>query len=103
MEKESLIDEKVPQKEREIDWLITILPMGSVIILCILFFLMPEQSGIILSKIRFLWGDTFGIYYLIIGLGIFYCLCSLPVQSTEILFLENRMKNPGTLFLRGVP
>lgn len=81
MEKESLIDEKVPQKEREIDWLITILPMGSVIILCVLFFLMPEQSGIILSKIRFLWGDTFGVYYLIIGLGIF--LLSLFIACSK--------------------
>ncbi len=39
--------------------------------LCILFFALPEQSNAILSQVRFFFGDTFGIYYLIIGLGIF--------------------------------
>lgn len=34
-------------------------------------FALPEQSNAILSQVRFFFGDTFGIYYLIIGLGIF--------------------------------
>ena len=56
---------------REIDWIITLLPMGIIIVLCILFFFLPEQSNIVLSQIRFLFGDTFGTYYLVIGFGIF--------------------------------
>lgn len=55
----------------KIDWMITLLPLGIVIVLCLLFFFYPEQSNDILSKIRFFFGDTFGSYYLIIGLGIF--------------------------------
>lgn len=55
----------------KIDWMVTLFPLGMIILLCILFFVFPEQSNEILSKIRFFFGDTFGVYYLIIGLGIF--------------------------------
>lgn len=54
-----------------IDWLITLLPLTIIIVLSVLFFFRPEQSNDVLSQIRFLFGDTFGTYYLIIGLGIF--------------------------------
>ena len=54
----------------KIDWIITLVPLMLVVGLSILFFLMPEQSNAVLSRIRFFFGDTFGIYYLIIGLGI---------------------------------
>ena len=70
-------------KNRErgkIDWMITLLPLTIIIALCILFFFAPEQSNAVLSQIRFFFGDTFGTYYLVIGLGIFilslYIACS---------------------------
>lgn len=56
---------------KKIDWMITLVPLILVVALCILFFIMPEQSNDVLSKVRYFFGDTFGIYYLIIGLGIF--------------------------------
>ena len=59
------------EMKKKIDWMITLVPLGMIIALCILFFLMPEQSNLVLSQIRFFFGDTFGVYYLIIGLGIF--------------------------------
>ena len=58
-------------KEKKIDWIITLVPLAIIVALCILFFALPEQSNAILSQVRFFFGDTFGIYYLIIGLGIF--------------------------------
>lgn len=42
---------------------------------------MPEQSNAILSQIRFFLGDTFGTYYLIIGLGVF--LISIFVATSK--------------------
>ncbi len=64
----------------KIDWMITLVPLAIVVALCILFFLVPEQSNAVLSQIRFFFGDTFGTYYLVIGLGIFilslYIACS---------------------------
>lgn len=59
------------QEKGKIDWMITIVPLAIVMALCVLFFFMPEQSNEVLSQIRFFFGDTFGIYYLVIGLGIF--------------------------------
>lgn len=58
--------------EREqIDWIITAFPLSCVAVLCAFFFFMPEQSNLVLSRIRYFLGDTFGVYYLLIGLGIF--------------------------------
>ena len=58
-------------KNSSVDWMITFLPFGVIVALCFLFFLMPEQSNDILGQIRFFFGDTFGTYYLIIGLIFF--------------------------------
>ena len=74
------MENQTRNKKVQIDWMITIVPLTIVIALCILFFFLPEQSNIVLGKIRFFFGDTFGTYYLIIGLGIFilslYIACS---------------------------
>ena len=72
------------EKDKEynkIDWMITLLPLGTIIVLCILFFFMPEQSNTVVSQIRFVLGDTFGTYYLVIGLGVF--LISLFVAGSK--------------------
>lgn len=65
----------------KIDWMITLVPLAIVVALCILFFLVPEQSNAVLSQIRFFFGDTFGTYYLVIGLGIF--ILSLYIAGSK--------------------
>lgn len=65
----------------KIDWIITLVPLFLIIVLCILFFIMPNQSNKILSQIRFFFGDTLGTYYLIIGLGIF--ILSIFIGSSK--------------------
>lgn len=57
-------------KER-IDWTATLVPFLLIAVLCAGFFLFPEGSKAVLDQIRSLLGDTFGLYYLIIGLGVF--------------------------------
>ena len=57
--------------KKRVDWMITLLPLGIIIALCVLFLVAPLQSNEVLSKVRFFFGDTLGTYYLIIGLGIF--------------------------------
>ncbi len=67
-------------EKKKIDWIITLVPLVLVAGLSLLFFLLPEKSNDILSQVRFFFGDTFGTYYLIIGLGILilsvYIACS---------------------------
>ena len=46
-----------------------------------IFFFAPEQSNAVLSQIRFFFGDTFGTYYLVIGLGIF--ILSLYIAGSK--------------------
>ena len=55
----------------KIDWIITLVPLFIIVMLSVLFFLIPEQSNVIISKIRFVLGDTLGSYYLVIGFGVF--------------------------------
>ena len=69
------------KKHGKIDWMITLVPLAIVIALCVLFFFAPEQSNAVLSQIRFFFGDTFGTYYLVIGLGIF--ILSLYIAGSK--------------------
>lgn len=71
MNGKELEGKEIEQERKKIDWMVTLIPLGLVIALCILFFFMPEKSNAVLSKIRFFFGDTFGTYYLVIGFGIF--------------------------------
>ncbi len=66
---------------KRVDWLITLLPLAIIVALCVVFMAAPEQSNLVLSKIRFFFGDTFGTYYLVIGLGIF--LVSLFIACSK--------------------
>ena len=67
--------------KKKIDWMITLVPLGIIVALCILFFFVPEHSNAVLGQIRFFFGDTFGTYYLVIGLGIF--LLSLYIAGSK--------------------
>ena len=58
-------------ERKKIDWVITLAPLGCILALSALFLAFPERSNQALGQIRFLLGDTFGVYYLIIGLGVF--------------------------------
>ena len=69
------------QTRGQIDWMITLLPLGIVVTLCVLFFFAPEQSNAVLGRIRFFFGDTLGTYYLVSGLGIF--LLSIYIAASK--------------------
>ena len=63
-----------PQNEslkNKIDWSTVTVPFALIAFLCVSFIVAPEQSSGIVAQIRFLLGDTLGLYYLIIGLGVF--------------------------------
>lgn len=90
---------KQPEFERnKIDWMITLLPLGIIIVLCILFFCMPQQSNKILSQIRFVLGDTFGTYYLVIGLGIFLLSFYIAGSKYGTIVLGGQEEKPKYSF-----
>lgn len=86
------------QDKKKIDWIITLVPLGFVVALGILFFALPEQSNVILSKIRFFFGDTFGTYYLIIGLGIFVLSIGLAMSKYGDIVLGKPNEKPKYSF-----
>ena len=57
-------------KSNRIDWMITLAPFILIMALAGVLFIFPEQSNDIIGQIRFFFGDTLGIYYLVIGLGV---------------------------------
>lgn len=57
-------------KKERIDWFITLIPFGAITALAGVLFVFPDGSNEIISNVRFFFGDTLGIYYLVIGLGV---------------------------------
>ncbi len=53
-----------------VDWLVTLVPFLTITSLALLLFLLPEQSNRVISRVRFFVGDSMGVYYLILGLGV---------------------------------
>lgn len=86
------------EEHKKIDWMITLVPLGIVITLCILFFVLPEQSNVVLGKIRFFFGDTLGSFYLVVGLGIF--LLSIYIASSKYgnIILGDKNEKPKYSF-----
>ena len=58
---------------KQMDLSTTLLPFFCILALCVLFVLFPDGSSKVLDHIRFLLGDQFGSYYLLMGLGMFLC------------------------------
>ena len=67
---------------RRIDPVTTIIPFTAVLLLCILFVVAPQASTNTLTVIRSFLGDTFGTYYLVIGLGVL--IISLWIAFSDI-------------------
>ena len=59
------------KQQPQIDWLISIIPIILVILLCIYFTTDPQGANLWIAQIRFYFTDTFGLYYLAIGLAVF--------------------------------
>ncbi len=69
-------NEHRPEKKsllRQLDWVTTLIPFVSILVLCFLFMTYPAASSSILDSIRFFLGDQLGSYYLIIGLAAVIC------------------------------
>lgn len=61
---------QIVANNNKIDWLVTLVPFLLIVTLAVFLFRFPEKSNDVIAKVRFFFGDTIGIYYLIIGLGV---------------------------------
>ena len=84
---------------KKVDWFITLIPMFIIVVISFLFFIFPEQSNDILGQIRFFFGDTFGTYYIVIGLGIFIVSIYLCTSKYGSIVLGESDEKPKYSFL----
>lgn len=85
-------------EKSKIDWMITLIPFILIAGLCILFFIYPESSNEHLSKIRYFFGDSLGVYYLVIGLGIFLASLYLALSKYGDIVLGEEGEKPKYSF-----
>ncbi|CZQ95918.1 BCCT family transporter [Trichococcus ilyis] len=83
---------------KKVDWFITIVPVLIIVGLAIVFFAFPEQANSVLGQVRFFFSDTFGVYYLIIGLGILIASFYLAFSKFGEIRLGKPKENPQYSF-----
>lgn len=89
---------KTKTNTKKIDWMITLVPLFLILSLAVIFFIIPERSNEVLSRIRFFFGDTLGSYYLVIGLGIFIVTMFLAFSKYGNIVLGNPNEKPKYSF-----
>ncbi|KGF09389.1 carnitine transporter [Clostridiales bacterium S5-A14a] len=83
---------------KKIDWLTTILPLVTIVILSTIFLASPKTSNDALSKVRFFFGDTFGAYYLVIGIIFFTASLVLIFSKYGDIVLGSPNEKPAYSF-----
>lgn len=88
---------KSSNKDR-IDWMITLIPFTIIMAIAVLLFLFPDQSNIVIAQIRFFFGDTLGIYYVIMGIGILLVSLFLSFSGYGNIVLGDKGEKPKYSF-----
>lgn len=86
---------------RQLDWFITLAPFLCIVVLCVWFVRSPEQSSQLLASVRSLLGDQMGSYYLLIGLGVFFCSLYMAFSRFGNIRLGDLKKPEYTFFQWG--
>ena len=81
-----------------IDWMITIVPFVLIMGLAAVLFAFPEQSNDIIGQVRFFFGDTLGLYYLVIGLGVLIVSVFLAFSKYGNIVLGEKDEKPKYSF-----
>ena len=77
-----------------IDWMITLVPFILIMGLAVYLFIYPEQANVVISQVRFFFGDTVGLYYLVIGLGVLIVSIFLSVSRYGDIVLGEPDEKP---------
>ena len=85
-----------PVEKRKIDWPIILIPLLIIIALCALLIGFPQQSKTVIDDVRTFITNTFGWYYILLGL--FFCLIGLfiamltgaPMLATALYYTGPR-------------
>lgn len=86
----------------QLDWVSMIVPLAGVLLICVVFVLCPEQSKLVLDTVRGFLGDDFGLYYALLGVGIFGCTMYMAFSKYGHIKLGNTDKPEYSSFRWGV-
>ena len=81
-----------------IDWMITLVPFFIIMAIAVLLFVFPDRSNDVISQIRFFFGDTLGIYYVILGIGILLVSLFLSFSKYGDIVLGDKGEKPQYSF-----
>lgn len=77
---------------KKIDWFTTLVPLFGVVMLCILFIKIPNESSKVLNSMRDFLGNELGFYYILIGLGMFIISLYIALSKYGNIKLGNISK-----------
>lgn len=66
-----MVIKKEIEKRQEIDWLITLVPLGIILSLFIVLMIFPLPSGSAIQYLRTIFVEKLGFFYMLFGLGVF--------------------------------
>ncbi len=89
--------EKMNNKSRY-DWTITLVPFVLISMMCVMFFAEPESSNRVVSSIRGFLGDSFGVYYLALGLGMVIVSLYIAFSRYGTIVLGEQTEKPKYSF-----
>ena len=89
---------KEKTKKSQIDWLITLIPFGLILLLAFFLFIYPQESNEYIAKIRFFFGDSLGSLYLMLGLAIFTLSIYLAFSRYGKIVLGGQKEKPKYSF-----
>ncbi len=84
--------------KKKIDWMVTIIPFALIIGIAALLFIFPDQSNAAISQVRFFFGDTLGIYYLVIGMAVLIISVYLSFSKYGDIVLGRQDEKPKYSF-----
>lgn len=84
--------------KRRIDWMVTLVPFVIIIGIAALLFVFPNESNAVIGQVRFFFGDTLGLYYLVMGLAVLVISIYLSFSKYGDIVLGNPDEKPKYSF-----
>ena len=81
-----------------VDWMVTLIPFVLIVTLAALLFVFPEQSNEVIGQVRFFFGDTVGLYYLVMGLGVLIVSAVMAFSKHGDIVLGEPFEKPKYSF-----
>lgn len=83
---------------KKVDWIITLVPLLSIVALSVLFVLFPEKSNDCIMVVKAFCGDTLGVTFLMVGLAIFLVSLYLAFSKYGDIRLGGKDEKPKYSF-----